>query len=40
MEYEALLHGLRVAISLGVKWFDVYGDYALTINQINRYWEY
>ena len=37
-EYEALLHGLRIAISLGVQRLDVFGDSALVINQINKDW--
>jgi ribonuclease HI len=35
-EYEALLHGLRLAISLGVKRLLVYGDSAVVINQVNK----
>jgi ribonuclease HI len=35
-EYEALLHGLRLAISLGIK---VYGDSAVVINQVNKSWD-
>ena len=31
-EYEACLHGLRIAIELGVKRLLVYGDFALVIN--------
>ena len=38
-EYEALLHGLRVAASLGVQRLDVYGDSALIINQVNKTWQ-
>ena len=32
-EYEALLHGLRVAVSLGIKHLLVYGDSSVVINQ-------
>jgi ribonuclease HI len=37
-EYEALLHGLRLAISLGIKRLLVYGDSAVVINQVNKSW--
>jgi hypothetical protein len=36
-EYEALLHGLRLAASLGIKWLLVYGDSAVVINQVNKF---
>jgi ribonuclease HI len=35
-EYEALLHGLRLAISLGIKRLLVYDDSTVVINQINK----
>ena len=35
-EYEACLHGLYIAIALGVKHLMVYGDSALVINQLNK----
>jgi ribonuclease HI len=35
-EYEALLHGLRLAASLGIKRLLVYGDSAVVINQVNK----
>ena len=38
MEYEACLHGLHIAIELGVKCLMVYGDSALVINQVNKDW--
>jgi ribonuclease HI len=31
-EYEACLHGIRIAVELGVKHLYVYGDSALVIN--------
>ena len=31
-EYEALLYGLRVAVSLGIKRLLVYGDSSVVIN--------
>jgi ribonuclease HI len=38
-EYEALLHGLRLAISLGIKRLLVYSDSAVVINQVNKSWD-
>jgi ribonuclease HI len=38
-EYEALLHGLRLAASLGIKRLQVYGDSAMVINQVNKSWD-
>jgi hypothetical protein len=38
-EYEALIHGLRVAITLGIKRLLVYGDSAVVINQVNKDWD-
>jgi ribonuclease HI len=38
-EYEALLHGLRLAASLGIKQLLVYGDSAVVINQVNKSWD-
>jgi hypothetical protein len=38
-EYEALLHGLRLAVSLGIKRLLVYGDSAMVINQVNKSWD-
>ena len=37
-EYEACLHGLRIAIELGVKCLMVYGDSMLVINQLSKDW--
>jgi ribonuclease HI len=37
-EYEALLHGLRLAASLGIKRLLVYSDSAVVINQVNKSW--
>jgi ribonuclease HI len=39
-EYEALLHELRLAISLGIKRLLVYGDSAVVINQVNKSWDH
>jgi ribonuclease HI len=38
-EYEALLHGLSLAASLGIKRLLVYGDSAVVINQVNKSWD-
>jgi hypothetical protein len=38
-EYEALLHGLRLAASLGIKWLLVYDDSTVVINQVNKSWD-
>jgi ribonuclease HI len=38
-EYEALLHGFRLAASLGIKRLLVYGDSAVVINQVNKSWD-
>jgi hypothetical protein len=35
-EYEALLHGLHLAASLGIKRLLVCGDSAVVINQVNK----
>jgi ribonuclease HI len=39
-EYEALLHGLRLATSLGMKRLLVSGDCAVVINQVNKSWDH
>jgi ribonuclease HI len=38
-EYEALIHGLNIAISLIVKRLMVYGDSMVVISQINKEWD-
>jgi ribonuclease HI len=38
-EYEALLHGLRLTASLGIKRLLVYGNSAVVINQVNKSWD-
>ena len=35
-EYEALLYGMRMAISLGVRRLMVFGDSDLVINQVMK----
>jgi ribonuclease HI len=39
-EYEAALHGLCIAIELGIKHLMVYSDSTLIINQLNKDWSY
>jgi len=38
-EYEALLHGLRLAVSLGIKRLLVYDDSLLVVQQVNKEWD-
>jgi ribonuclease HI len=38
-EYEALIHGLNIDISLGIKRLMVYGDSLVVISQINKEWD-
>ena len=38
-EYEALLHGLRLAVTLGIKRLLVYGDSLLVVQQVNKEWD-
>jgi len=38
-KYEACLHGIRLAVKLGVKRLYVHGDFALVINQLNKEWD-
>jgi ribonuclease HI len=38
-EYEALIHGLNITISLGIKRLMVYGDSLVVISQINKEWD-
>jgi ribonuclease HI len=39
VEYEALIHGLNITVSLGVKRLMVYGDSLVVISQINKDWD-
>ena len=39
-EYEALLHGLYLAVSLGIKRLLVYDDSLVVINQVNDEWDH
>jgi transposase InsO family protein len=38
-EYEALIRGLNIAMSLGIKRLMVYGDSLVVISQINKEWD-
>jgi hypothetical protein len=38
-KYEALIHGLNIAMSLGIKRLMVYGDSLVVISQINEEWD-
>jgi hypothetical protein len=38
-EYVALLHGLCLAVSLGIKRLLVYGDSLLVLQQVNKEWD-
>jgi ribonuclease HI len=38
-EYEALIHGLRIAVSLGIKRLLAFGDYKVVIEQVNKDWD-
>jgi ribonuclease HI len=39
VDYEALLHGLRLAVSLGIKQLFVYRDSLLVVQQVNKEWD-
>ena len=38
-EYEALIHGLQIAVTLGIKGLLAYGDSKVVIQQVNKDWE-
>jgi ribonuclease HI len=38
-EYEALVHGLSIAVLLGIKKLMVYGDSLVVISHINKDWD-
>ena len=38
-EYEALIHGLRITASLGIKRLLAYGDSKVVIQQVNKDWD-
>src|SRR6185436_5553556 len=39
VEYEALIHSLRIAASLGIKRLLAYGDSKVIIQQVNKDWD-
>jgi ribonuclease HI len=39
VEYEALIHGLRIAVSLGIKRILAFGDSKVVIEQVNKEWD-
>jgi ribonuclease HI len=38
-EYEARIHGLRIAVSLGIKRLLAFGDSKVVIEQVNKEWD-
>jgi ribonuclease HI len=38
-DYEVLSHGLRLAVSLGIKRLLIYGDSLLAVQQVNKEWD-
>ena len=38
-EYEALIHGLRITITLGIKRLLTYGNSKVIIQQVNKDWD-
>ena len=38
-EYEALIHGLRITASLGIKRLLAYGDSKVILQQVNKDWD-
>jgi ribonuclease HI len=38
-EYEALIHGLCIAVSLGIKRLLAFGDSKVVIEQVNKEWD-
>jgi ribonuclease HI len=39
VEYEALIHDLRIAVSLGIKRLLAFGDSKVVIEQVNKEWD-
>jgi ribonuclease HI len=37
-EYEALIHGLHISVSLGIKRILAYGNSKVVIEQVNKEW--
>jgi ribonuclease HI len=38
-QYEALIHGFRIAVSLGIKRLLAFGDSKVVIEQVNKEWD-
>jgi ribonuclease HI len=38
-EYEALIHGLRMAVSLGIKQLLAFGDSKVVIEKVKKEWD-
>jgi ribonuclease HI len=38
-EYEALIHGLNIVVSLEIKRLTVYGDSLVVMSQVNKDWD-
>jgi ribonuclease HI len=38
-EYEALIHELLIAVSLGIKRLLAFGDFKVVIEQVNKEWD-
>jgi ribonuclease HI len=38
-EYKALIHGLRIAVSLGIKRLLAFGDSKVVIEEVNKEWD-
>jgi ribonuclease HI len=38
-KYEVLIHGLRIAVSLGIKRLLAFGDSKVIIKQVNKEWD-
>jgi ribonuclease HI len=38
-EYEALIHGLRIVVSLGIKQLLAFGNSKVVIEQVNKEWD-
>jgi ribonuclease HI len=39
-KYEALIHGLRIVVSLSIKQLLAFGDSKVVIEQVNKEWDY
>jgi ribonuclease HI len=39
-KYEALIHGLRIVVSLSIKQLLAFGDSKVVMEQVNKEWDY